>query len=76
MEEENTIDFHIRQALSHLEIAMDQSIGQVVANNRAKDVVGKKWQHFLGEFMNLVREKGKQSRMNLLSWVSFPRLGK
>lgn len=76
MEEENKIEYHIRQALSHLEIAMDQSIGQVLEDNGAKDAVGMKWQHFLGEFMNLVREKGKQSRMNLLSWVSFPRPGK
>lgn len=76
MEEEKTIEFHFRQALSHLESALNQSIRQVLENQREKEAIGKKWELFLGEFLRLIREKGKQSRLNLLSWITFPRIGK
>jgi hypothetical protein len=37
-----------------------------------KKAIGMKWESFLGSFLGLVREKGKQSRMNLLAWITFP----
>lgn len=72
--EEQTVDFHLKQALSHLEVAMNKSIRLILENQEEKQIVGKKWENFLGEFLGLVREKGKQSKMNLLAWISFPRI--
>lgn len=68
------IDDHLRQALSHIHLAVDLSLNKVLANPQAQKEVGKKWEEFLGEFFGLVREKGKQHRINLLTWISFPRL--
>ena len=72
--EEQTVDFHLKQALSHLEVAMNKSIRLILENQEEKQIIGKKWEKFLGEFLGLVREKGKQSKMNLLAWISFPRI--
>ncbi|BBI31901.1 hypothetical protein [Cohnella abietis] len=72
--EEQTVDFHLQQALSHLDAALNKSIKLIVDNQEEKRMVGSKWEKFLGEFFGLVREKGKQSKMNLLSWITFPRI--
>ncbi|MCC3380650.1 hypothetical protein ACFQ5D_10470 [Paenibacillus farraposensis] len=71
---EQNIDSHLREALTHLEMALDESVHCVLENDGAKKEVGVKWEHFLGEFMGQVREKGKKSRLNLLSWITFPRM--
>ncbi|TJY44148.1 hypothetical protein E5161_01765 [Cohnella pontilimi] len=71
---EESIDHHLRQALSHLEIALNQSIHAVLENQDAKKEVAPKWESFLGQFMHLLREKGKKSRTNPLSWISFAKL--
>ncbi|MCD9023279.1 hypothetical protein [Cohnella silvisoli] len=72
--EEQSVDFHLRQALSHLDAALDKSIRLIHDNQEEKQIVGSKWEKFLGEFFGMVREKGKQSKMNLLTWISFPRI--
>ncbi|TDF93038.1 hypothetical protein [Paenibacillus piri] len=71
---EQNIDTHLREALSHLELALNQSVRCVLENDSAKKEIGLKWEQFLGEFIGLVREKGKKSRLNLLSWITFPRM--
>lgn len=71
---EETIEFHLREALSHLETALNQSVRIVLENEGAKKQIGRQWEHFLGEFIGQVREKGKKSRINILGWISFPRL--
>ncbi|MBO7747327.1 hypothetical protein I8J29_24385 [Paenibacillus sp. MWE-103] len=68
------IDQHLREALAHLEQAINQSIDDVQADPSAKQELGGKWQHFLGEFYGMVKEKGVKTRINLLSWISFARL--
>ncbi|BCJ88383.1 hypothetical protein [Effusibacillus dendaii] len=70
---EQTIDDHLRIALFHLETALDKSLTEVLANQDRKKEIGQKWEQFLGHFFNQIREKGKQHRVNLLSWISFPR---
>lgn len=74
MMEEQTIDEHLRQALAHLETAVNQSVAAVLQDQALKRDIGKKWEAFLGEFFGYVRKKGKQNRVNLLAWISFPRL--
>jgi hypothetical protein len=71
--EEQSVDFHLRQALSHLEAAVNVSIALCLENQEEKPIIGNKWEKFLGEFFTLVREKGKQSKVNLLAFISFPR---
>jgi hypothetical protein len=71
--EEQSVDFHLRQALSHLEAAVNVSIALCLENQEEKPIIGNKWEKFLGEFFSLVREKGKQSKVNLLAFISFPR---
>jgi hypothetical protein len=71
---EQTIDYHLREALSHLENALNQSVSIVLENDGAKKEIGEKWETFLGEFIGQVRDKGKSSRINVLSWIHFPRM--
>jgi hypothetical protein len=68
------VDYHLQQAFAHLREALNASIGMVLENNGTKSEIGKKWEIFLGEFFGLVRAKGKESKLNLLSWISFPKL--
>ncbi|MDB5055324.1 MAG: hypothetical protein JWM44_3374 [Bacilli bacterium] len=72
--EEQTIDYHLHKALSHLEIALNISVNKVLENESTKKQVGQKWEGFLGEFFSIMREKGKKSKINLLSWLTFPRI--
>lgn len=72
--EEQSIDFHLREALQHLEIAMNQSMRTVLDNERTKKEIGQKWENFLAEFFHDIREKSKKSKLNLLSWITFPKL--
>jgi hypothetical protein len=75
MNEGNTsIEFHLREALSHLENALNESIRLALTDENAKKEVGHQWELFLGEFFGQVREKGKQARFNLWNWVKFPRM--
>ncbi|MCZ8515644.1 hypothetical protein O9H85_25185 [Paenibacillus filicis] len=69
-----TIDKHLEEALKHLESAINQSVHTVLENDGARHEIGAKWQHFLGTFYGLVKEKGRKSRVNLLSWISFAKL--
>jgi hypothetical protein len=71
---EQDIKHHLHEALSHLEIALNQSILLIQADEKSKKMIGQKWEGFLGEFFGQVREKGKKSRVNLLSLISFPRI--
>ncbi|MFD0679320.1 MULTISPECIES: hypothetical protein [unclassified Paenibacillus] len=74
MTEQQNIDIHLQEALSHLELAINQSVKCVLENDSSKKEIGLKWERFLGEFMGQVRDKGKKSRLNLLSWITFPRV--
>ncbi|MFD1773346.1 hypothetical protein [Paenibacillus rhizophilus] len=69
-----TIDHHLREALAHLEQAINQSIHTVMENQSSSKEIGGKWEQFLGQFYGMVKDKGKKSRVNLLSWISFSRI--
>jgi hypothetical protein len=73
-ENEQNLELHLREALSHLERALEQSIQLIQTNESLKKKVGQEWEVFLGKFMGNVREKGKVSKINLLGLISFPRI--
>jgi hypothetical protein len=73
-ENEQNLELHLREALSHLERALEQSIQLIQTNESLKKKVGQDWEGFLGKFMGNVREKGKVSKINLLGLISFPRI--
>ncbi|NGM82914.1 hypothetical protein G5B47_10865 [Paenibacillus sp. 7124] len=69
-----TIDQHLQEALAHLEEAINQSMHSVADNQASSKEIGGKWEHFLGQFYGMVKDKGKKSRVNLLSWISFAKI--
>lgn len=69
-----TIDHHLREALAHLEQAINHSIHTVLENQATSKELGSKWEQFLGEFYGMVKDKGKKTRINLLSWISFAKI--
>jgi hypothetical protein len=74
--DEQNVDYHLQQALAHLERALNQSVNAVLQNECSHKEIGLKWEGFLGKFFGSVRDKGKMYRINLLGWISFPRIGK
>ena len=72
--DEQKIEDHLRQALSHIESAINSSIIAGVENPSGKKLIVQKWESFLGQFFEYARVKGKEQRVNLLGWISFPRI--
>lgn len=70
---EEPIDFHLNQALTHLEMAINLSLSAMLENEGVKKKVGQQWEGFLSKFFGYVREKGKKSKINLLGLISFPK---
>jgi hypothetical protein len=70
---DKTIDYHLQEALSHLEMALHKSVSMIAEQESNKKAVGQKWEEFLGNFFHSVREHGKKSKINLLGLFSFPR---
>ncbi|WP_025692199.1 hypothetical protein [Paenibacillus zanthoxyli] len=68
------IDQHLQEALTHLEEAINLSIHSVMDNQASSNEIGGKWEQFLGQFYGMVKDKGKKSRINLLSWISFAKI--
>ena len=74
MVEDQKIEDHLRQALSHIESAINSSIIAGVEDPSGKKLIGQKWEFFLGQFFEYARAKGKEQRVNLLGWISFARI--
>ncbi|WP_434510412.1 hypothetical protein [Desulfitobacterium sp. AusDCA] len=74
MEERQTVDYHLQQALIHLDEAVNQSIEVVIHQHISQKEIGQKWEYFLAHFYQTIREKGRQNKVNLLHWITFPRL--
>lgn len=74
MVDEQSIDEHLSQALFHIELAINSSIMAGVKNPSGQKLIGQKWEGFLGKFFEYARAKGKEQRVNLLGWISFPRI--
>lgn len=72
--EEEKVDYHLQQAFAHLREALNVSIRLVLDKSEKKAEIGRKWEIFLGEFFGLIKAKGKESKLNLLTWISFPKL--
>jgi hypothetical protein len=67
---------HLRQALMHLDMALNVTIESLREKPESKKLVGTIWEEFLGTFFGKIRKKGKEHNVNLLSLVSFPKLRK
>lgn len=75
-QQQNEVIDHLKQALSHLDKALNVTIQSLSINPGSKKLVGTIWEEFLGTFFSRVRSKGKESNVNLLSLISFPKLKK
>jgi hypothetical protein len=75
-EQDEMVINHLRQALSHLDTALNVTIESLRENPDSKKLVGTIWEEFLGAFFGKVRKKGKEHNVNLLSLISFPKLRK
>lgn len=75
-QQQNEVIDHLKQALSHLDTALNVTIQSLRNNPNSKKLVGTIWEEFLGTFFGRVRSKGKENNVNLLSLISFPKLRK
>ncbi|MDA5107071.1 hypothetical protein [Brevibacillus thermoruber] len=60
--------------MKHLERMIVGAALVVSRNADNKIMVGKKWEDFLHAFFSLVKRSGKESKLNLLSFVSVTKL--
>ncbi|TCZ75482.1 hypothetical protein E0485_17275 [Paenibacillus albiflavus] len=73
VEIDQNIDFHLQQALNHLNEALNQSVAVVAQNQELQKEIGQKWGSFINSFFAAVRDSGKKNRMNLFKWISLPK---
>lgn len=67
------IEEKLQHALALLEEALDVSV-QEFAKGADKRAVGTLWSTFLAQFFDLIKQKSKESKENLLQYVRLPRL--
>lgn len=76
MDPQASIEQHLKQAFFHLTTAVNESLNAVEKDESAKKRLGSMWEAFLGQFFNYVQEKGKERKINMLGWISLPKLSK
>jgi hypothetical protein len=62
----------LRQAMAHLDNALNISLRTVKEDPDSKKIIGEIWEEFLGSFIGRVRSKGKESNINIMGF--FPLL--
>ncbi|WP_245998081.1 hypothetical protein [Siminovitchia terrae] len=72
----NEITHELSKALKHLSKALTISIHSLKADPDAKKHVGELWESFLSAFFSQIRERGKESKINLLHLISFSNIRK
>lgn len=65
---------HLNTALRHLQDALKLSVEAVLRDARAKNPIGSAWERFIYQFFSMVRSHSKESKLNLLSWLSLSKL--
>lgn len=70
------ISRHLNEAFAHLKEALQLSIQSVLSDKSMQRPIAELWENFLGGFFQMIRTQGKEHKLNLLSWVSFPKLWK
>jgi hypothetical protein len=70
----NQISEHLEQALSHLNQALHISVQAVLQDAKLKAPIGRLWEQFLGRFFDAIRIKSRESKVNILSWISFTKM--
>lgn len=71
----NEITHELSKALKHLSKALTISIHSLKADPDAKKHVGELWE-ILSAFFSQIRERGKESKINLLHLISFSNIRK
>lgn len=70
------ISSHLDEAFQHLKEALNISIQSVLKDKNTQRPVAELWENFLGSFFKMIKNQGKEHKVNLLSWISFPKLWK
>lgn len=73
---QKTIEEHLKQAFHHLTTAVNLSVDHVQEMESAKQRLAAMWEAFLVQFFNYVQDKGKEKKVNLLSFISLSKLGR
>jgi hypothetical protein len=68
------ISEHLEQAMRHLNEALNVSVQAVLQDTKLKAPIGRLWEQFLGRFFDAVRAKSRESKLNILSWISFAKM--
>lgn len=68
------ISSHLEAAFRHLSEALQLSVEAVSKDAKLKAAIGPLWEQFLGRFFDAIRFHSKESKLNLLSWVSFSKM--
>jgi hypothetical protein len=75
-QKEDEVILHLKESLSHLEHALRKTVQTLKETPDSKSQYGYIWEEFLGTFFGKVITIGKESKLNLLSLISFDRLKK
>ncbi len=70
------IPHHLKEAMGHLEAALNLSIQSLKEGPQAEQHIGHLWEDFLGSMFGQIREKGKENKLNLLNLISFSNITK
>jgi hypothetical protein len=76
MESQTSIEQHLKQAFYHLSVAVNESLDEMKKNEIAKKRLEAMWETFLSQFFNYVKEKGKESNINIIKAIPLPKLTK
>lgn len=62
----------LREAASLLKESLNLSV-DLFSGGVDKSSIGREWSEFLEGFFEHVKQKSRESRQNLLTWIRFPR---
>lgn len=65
---------HLNEAFKHLQEALQISIQSILADRNMQKPIGEAWEQFLGNFFQMIRIKGRENKLNLLSLISFSKI--
>jgi len=76
MKQNEQVIEQLREAMAHLDQALNLSAQSLKEDPKSKKMIGAIWEEFLGSFMGRVRSKGKESNINLMGMFPYFKLRK
>ncbi|MFY4776579.1 hypothetical protein [Metabacillus sp. RGM 3146] len=73
-EKEQQILQQLKQSLLHLDEALNLSTQMLKEDSNNKHDLSTIWEEFLNTFLGRVKDKGKESNINLMKLLPFPKL--